>query len=226
MVPLECEWIGENTEKHWVIPTLAKTKSNKQSNQSTQAIRKVVKSMLTKSAVEYKYFDQYSSSGLPAIGIIVNLSDVTRGTEVTQRVGNQILLKTFELRLFAQMNSSAVCQNVRAILLVDQMGVNAPAVNDVLDPVFTGSTYTPVAPYYWDYRKRFRVLSDKNLPLNKESNASAEYHVKHTLNVMSQHIGSSTTFKNQIYLLLISNETNIAQLPTFWYTSRLAFTDE
>lgn len=186
---------------------------------------KQVVSQLSKH-VEIKYFDQFSSASLTAAGTLANISDVTRGAEVTQRVGNQITFKGIEVRFSATINGAATSTAVRMLLFLDTMGVNAPNVGDVLDSTFLGSTYSQVAPYYWDYRKRFVMLKDETTYVNKESNASCFYHVKHKLNVISQNIGSATTFKNQIYLLLVSNEPNVLALPTFWYTTRLTYTDE
>lgn len=176
--------------------------------------------------VETKYFDQFSSASLTAAGVLANISDVTRGAEVTQRVGNQITFKGIEVRFSATINGTATSQAIRLILLLDTMGVNAPVAGDVLDAGFLGSTFAQVAPYYWDYRKRFVIMKDEVVFVNKESNASCYFHVKQKLNVISQNIGSATTFKNQIYLLLLSNEPNVLALPTFWYTSRLTYTDE
>jgi len=189
-------------------------------------VKRVVQSL--SSQTETKYFDQFSSASLPATGVIACITDITRGTDVIQRIGNQVTFTRLDLRIYVKISSVAAVtsQAIRCLLVLDTMGVNAPIVSDVLDAGFLGSTYTQVAPYYWDYRKRFKILYDQVYALNEASNQS-EHHVKHMpLKVVSQNIGASTTFKNQVYILLFSNETNVLQLPTFWWTSRVYFKDD
>jgi len=180
------------------------------------------------SQVETKYFDQYSSASLPATGVIACISDIQRGDDVTNRIGNQVTLTGVDLRLYVKISTAAgvQAQTVRALIVLDLMGVNAPGFTEVLEAAFIGSTYTQVAPYYWDYRKRFKVLHDHVHALNDASNQS-EIAFKHIpLKVKCQNIGVGTTFKNHLYLLLVSNEPNVLQLPTFWYTTRVYFKDE
>jgi len=98
---------------------------------------------------ETKYFDQYQiSTGVTAAGTITNISDITRGNEVTQRVGNQVSLKEIFFRVGMYIHASATQTAVRVIVLLDTMGTNAPVVADVLEAAFLGSVYSEVAPYY------------------------------------------------------------------------------
>ena len=173
-----------------------------------------------KSKTEVKYFDQFSSSTVTASGVITCITDVTRGTDVTQRVGNQITFKGLDLKFNAKISGvvGVESQTVRALLVLDTFGTNAPAFTDVLESAFIGSTYTMVAPIYWDYRKRFKILYDRVHTLNTNSNQCETNYHHLKLNIQSQNIGASTTFKNQIYLLIVGNETNLLQLPTYWWT--------
>jgi len=176
---------------------------------------------------ETKYFDQYQiSTGVTAAGTITNISDITRGNEVTQRVGNQVSLKEIFFRVGMYIHASATQTAVRVIVLLDTMGTNAPVVADVLEAAFLGSVYSEVAPYYWDYRKRFKILHDKVTYLCKQGVSGHAEQFVCKLGVNSQHIGASTTFKNQVYLLLCSNESNVLQLPVINIHSRLTYTDE
>lgn len=202
-------------------------------NNEKQAAKKSVKTKLVKQVVnilkqgvEKKYFDQYASSTLTNAGYIACITDVTRGTDVTQRVGNQITFTGLDLRLYTKIAVGIDAQTVRVLLVLDTFGTNAPNFTDILESAFIGSTYTQNAPYYWDYRKRFRILHDHVHALNENSNQSENVfrHIK--MNIVSQNIGASTTFKNQIYILLVSNESNLLALPVYWYTTRLYFTDE
>jgi len=199
----------------------------KQQKQIKQEVKQMVRSMVTK-PVEIKYFDQYQiSTSVTAAGTITNISDITRGNDVTQRIGNQVTLKEIEFRVGMYINANATQTALRIVVIQDTFGTNAPSVSDVLETGFLGSYYSEVAPIYWDYRKRFRILKDDVTYLCKASNTSGvakQFTVK--LGFNSQHIGSSTTFKNQVYLLLVSNESNALNLPVINIHSRLLFTDE
>lgn len=176
---------------------------------------------------ELKYFDQSLALGAVVAGNIYNISDITRGTEVTQRVGNEVLLKSVKVRMSFSINPNVDKAMIRYIYLLDTMGANAPVVTDVLEAGLVGSTYTDIAPYYWDYRKRFRILRDEVVAMNKySSNAYSHREFELSLNVKSYNIGASTTFKNHLYLLLIGSETNVLNISNVQYHTRVIFTDE
>lgn len=199
----------------------------KQRKQIKQEVKQMVRSMVAK-PVEIKYFDQYQiSTSVTAAGTITNISDITRGNDVTQRIGNQVTLKEIQFRVGMYINANATQTALRIVVIQDTFGTNAPSVSDVLETAFLGSYYSEIAPIYWDYRKRFRILKDDVTYLCKSANTSGvakQFTVK--LGFNSQHIGSSTTFKNQVYLLLVSNESNALNLPVINIHSRLLFTDE
>jgi len=206
---------------------MAKTKSMNSKQKQGEQIAKIVKRNLNKH-VETKYFDQYQiSTNVTASGTITNISDITRGNDVTQRIGNQVTLKEVQFRQGLYISANATQTAVRVLVVLDTFGTNAPSVSDVLETAFLSSVYSEISPYYWDYRKRFRILHDDTTYLCKSSSTSGVYKEwVNKLNLESQHIGSSTTFKNQIYLLLVSNESNVLNLPVINIHSRLLFTDE
>lgn len=206
---------------------LAKSKQNKTNKSVRKEVQKTVKSMLQKD-VEVKYFDQYQlSTNVTAVGTLACISDIVRGTDVTQRVGNEIMLKSIQVRLGCYINANATQTALRYLIVHDTMGVNAPSVSDILEAAFLTSYYSEVAPLYWDYRKRFRILKDKVIYLCKQSSISGyaeQFSLK--LGFRSYQIGSSTTFKNQVYLLLVSNEPNVLNTPVVNIHTRIMFTDE
>jgi hypothetical protein len=116
--------------------------------------------------------------------------------------------------------------NVRCLLVLDKQGYNTPTIADILEPAFLGAAYTTVAPYAWDYRLRFRILHDKVYTLTQAAfqNQFAEFIVP--VNVTSQNIGAASTFLNHVYILIISSETNVLQLPVYYYTTRVRYTDD
>lgn len=204
------------------------TKTNNRRKPAGKEIRKTVKSIVMgMQRVEPKYFDQTIAVNPVTAGGIANISDITRGTDVTQRVGNQVFLKTIEFRCSASLNVNVTKAAIRYIIMIDKMGYNAPVASDVLETALLGTVYTDVSPYVWDYRKRFTILRDEVLSLTK--GGPNEYVTRHftlKLNTHSFHIGAATTFKNQVYILIVGAETNVLNLSTFQYNSRLVFTDE
>jgi len=177
--------------------------------------------------VELKYFDQSLQQGVTYNGILACISDVTRGTDVTQRIGNSIYHKELQVRLSFSINSNVDKAAIRYIFLVDKQGYNAPVVTDILEPGLVSTSYTDIAPYHWDYRKRFTILKDEVVNLNKYSVHG--YLAKHfvlKLGRKAEYIGASTTFVNQVYLLMIGAEANVLNISSAQYHTRLIFTDE
>lgn len=204
---------------------MAKTKTMPVSNEIKKTVKSMVRDMQKR--VEQKYFDQTIAINPVVAGTLHNISDITRGTDVTQRLGNEVTLQKVEFRLSASLNPNITKAAIRYIIFIDTMGYNAPAVSDMLELALIGTTYTDISPYVWDYRKRFRVLKDEVLSLTQggpNEYIAKQFSIK--LGIQSYNIGASTTFKNQLYILIIGAETNVLNLSTFQYNSRLLFTDE
>ncbi len=192
-----------------------------------EKIRQALKTLKKQGPPESKYFDQITSASATTAGNIINISDVTRGAEVTQRVGNEIYLQHIDFACAFYLNANTDQAMIRVIVLVDTMGVNAPVVSDVLDSGLVGSGYTNIAPYNWDLRKRFIIKKDMSVNLCKNSETfSRIVRFRVPLNLRSYNIGASTTYKNQVYILFIGTESNTLNLSTFQYHSRLVFTDQ
>jgi len=211
-----------------LLLSLAKTKTTtNKSNKLEDKIKRALKDLNGQKKVESKYFDQITSASVTTAGNIINISDITRGSEVTQRVGNQVFLKYIDFSFAYYLNTNTDQAMIRAIILVDTMGVNAPVVSDVLDSGLVGSGYTNIAHYNWDLRKRFIIKKDMTVNLCKNSEVfSRVVKFRVPLNIASYNIGASTTYKNQVYILFIGTESNTLNLSTFQFTSRLVFTDQ
>lgn len=189
-------------------------------------VKQMVKSMIQQ-PVEQKYFDQSLALGAVVAGNIYCISDITRGDDVTQRIGNQVVLKEIDMRTSFSINTNVQKAAIRFIILQDKQGMNAPIVTDILESGLVGTAYTDVCPYYWDYRRRFKILHDEVVPMNRNgSNGYSVRHIHRKLNSKAQYIGAATTFVNQIYLLVIGAELNILDISNFQYHSRILFTDE
>jgi len=204
-----------------------KAKSNRVGKKVNKQVKDLVKSIVNQ-PVERKYFDQSLSGGITCTGGMTNISDVTRGVEVTQRIGNQITLKELQMRLYFDLNPNVETTAIRYLIVLDKQGYNAPVISDVLESGLLGGSYTSICPLYWDYMRRFRVLRDEVVTLVKGgSNQCVQRNFTINLKgIKSYHIGASTTFANQIYLVQVGNETNVLDISTMMYHSRLIYTDE
>jgi hypothetical protein len=217
---------NKNSENIQVKNSLAKNKSKNTKRAVKPAdVRSMVRSMLTKN-VEMKYFDQFGGGGIPTAGTMSNISDIVRGSEVTQRIGNQVTLKRLQLGITTNIHPSAANSYTRAIIVLDKQGMNTPSISDVLETAYLSSPYVAVAPVHWDYRKRFKILADKKVLLTQAALTAACMEFDLSLNINAQYIGLSSTFVNQIYLILLSTEQNILALSGSYWQSRLTFQDE
>lgn len=206
------------------------TKTNK--NKSGKIKKKMVSSLIKQIAssnVEIKHFDQSSAAAISVSGLLVNVSDITRGDDVTQRIGNQVSIKNIHLKVTWTLGTNATAQRVRTMIVVDKQGFNTPVVTDIIDTSFVGGGggYSSIGYYYWDYRKRFKVIYDHVSCLTSSgSNQTIHLDRKASLNLKSQYIGASTTFTNQVYLLFIADDSNVLDFPACYYSTRITFTDE
>jgi len=211
-----------------LLHSLGKTRNiNKEKNRDKAPVtRAMVKSMIAK-PVETKYFDQSQAQGAVNAGTITCVTDITRGTDVTQRIGNEVMLKEMQVRMSFTINANVNTSVIRYVFAVDTMGVNAPSVGDVLESGLLSTGYTDIAPYYWDYRRRFKILHDDSVGLCKYANNA--YLFKHftlPLGFRSSNIGASTTFKNHVYLIIVGAEANVLNISNVQYHLRTLFTDE
>ena len=175
---------------------------------------------------ELKYFEQYGSGQISVAGNIVNISDITQGVDVIQRVGQQVKFSHAELKLHITIQGTATPEINRVMLVLDTQGFNAPGVSDILEGIFSGSAWMPIATTNWNYKRRFRILYDQAFSMNNAAYQNVVVHKKVSLkNIVANYIGASTTFKNQVYLLFMTSESNVLALPNYYWTWRLYFHD-
>jgi len=177
-------------------------------------------------SIETKYFDQYSAGSIAPTGFLAVVSDITRGTDVIQRIGNQVTFRKFKFRFTCNIHPNAINAYVRVMIVLDKQGFNAPTIANIIEPLGLSSPYIATVPVFWDYRLRFSVLADKKVVLTQAAQTANHIDIDLPLNINSQNIGASTTFTNQLYVVVLSTEQNILALPGFYWYSRLEFTDD
>lgn len=175
--------------------------------------------------VEKKHIDRLASFNVTNLGTINVLTDVlNQGAGETQRIGDSIYALYLFLKLKVTLTTGSTYDNIRVIIVRDTMGVNAPVVTDILDGGQLGGGFAPLAQYNHFYLSRWRRLYDR---VHKISDGGGQSLViQRTIPIYSKldFIGAST-FKNQVYILLVSDESNILALPSCTYSTRLLYTD-
>jgi len=199
-------------------------RSKKKQKELEQVVAKVVKKTVTS---ELKYFEQYAAGPISIAGNIVNISDITQGTDVTQRIGQQVKFSHCELKFHLTIAGAATPEINRVMLVMDMQGYNAPVIGDIVEPLFAATAWMPIATLNWNYKRRFQVLFDRAFAMNNAAtpNVVCEKRVRLGGKV-ANYIGASTTFKNQIYLLFMTSESNVLALPNYYFTFRLYFHDD
>lgn len=183
---------------------------------------------------ELKTIDQSGqNSTITAAGTVTLLNGIGQGTDYTQRIGRQVLLKAINFKIDIRLAglTTGAGETVRCLLVYDcQTNAAAPAVTDILN------TATPLSPMNLNNRDRFKVLKDWIVPLEVSQytagvlNAGSPMrHVKKTYKRISMDMifgatGSTVGSINTggIFLLMIGIVGSVA---VFDYDSRVRFMD-
>jgi len=116
--------------------------------------------------VEKKVADTATASTINTDGAFILLASPTPGTDMTNRIGRKIILKSVYLRGYmaseAALNAAVpvaqVAQQMRMILFIDyQPNGAAPAITDLL------KTAAPSSQLNLNNRDRFKILKDKTI---------------------------------------------------------------
>lgn len=195
-------------------------------NKRVKKIERVVKHI---GRVETKIHDQYGTSNPNALGDLILISDIPQGNTINGRLGNIVTLKSLDLRLYAiSLNfgiSTIGLYSQRVMIVLDKMGPNTPIVTTILEPISINTGYAPLSFKNQNYQSRFQVLADRTFVLDPLNDTCVNMHIHKRFNIVSESIGASVTFKNQLYLLFINQETNVLAPPLINWQTRLTFTD-
>ncbi len=185
---------------------------------STQIQRAIRKSE------EVKFLDN-SSGGNTTVdytGLINNISLVTTGTGVSNKIGSSIHPRWLELRIVIDPTAS---NTWRYIVFQDTMATGAaPITSDVLSTV--GSTYATVSPYNFEnYRtnKRFKIHLDHTIGASTGGPGAISYTKRIPLGGFIGFQTGNVLYKNTLYILFISDSAAAVGVQR-WYT-RLCYTD-
>lgn len=195
--------------------------------------RKQVKAIV-KGQEETKVYDsQKSLIATEYTGWVQSLTaNAVAGTVMSQGVGNTNYIggrvnPTF-LYVGFQIENPAT-YNLTRVIILQAPGNNPPQISQVLQ--FTGNVRTPLSPYDWNHRDRFRVLADKRFLINNSitaGNASATYQFKikgKKMRPINFADASGTIEDNGIYIYAWGDEALISGPAYCQYIARLYFKD-
>lgn len=175
---------------------------------------------------ETKYYDFNITQGPMWTGLLNILSNIPAGNLEGERIGNSAFLKGMYANFIINKNPALIgTQNIRVILFIDKQGYNTPVITDVLEPALLGTVNAPLALYNKNYLNRFTILYDKIVTVNDSKTETVILKRYIRLRKKAHYIGLGTSFSNQVYLLHISSEGNILQLPTVSASFRTIYTD-
>lgn len=178
--------------------------------------------------VEKKYRD-YSQ-----ISAAINWSGSTfssfclpaQGDGVSERVGDSIKVTSCKIRCRLVGSGSGTGNLVRFIVFWDKEGtVGGPS--DVLDT--TGSVSTPLEYYIKDRMHEFQVLADRVYTINSDQSAYRYITFNFYKKNINKHIkfteGATTVEKNQLKMIVVSDEDPAGAPPRLWFQARTHYID-
>lgn len=110
---------------------------------------------------ELKFIDVTSSGTTATAGAVTLLNGVATGTDITNRIGRKIMMKSILFRLDLQTTATSLLGDfIRVLVVYDcQTNTTTPAVTDVIVNNYN-------SPMNLSNRDRFKVLIDKHVIMN------------------------------------------------------------
>jgi len=177
---------------------------------------------------------------------VVDLSAVTQGVSGAQRVGDRLvpssLLLRFNLWNNTGVTSNLVC-NWRIFVFqykADSSVAAHPVLSDLLqtNPANAGTTYGSFSNYDIDYDRMYHILWDSGLVQTNGNHGQAvtgassygewrivQKRIPLGRNRIVDFFTGATTGFNHIYLMVTTDQANIASNPLLTYSSQFRFTD-
>ncbi len=172
---------------------------------------------------ELKFTDTTVTQFASNVGQLSGLDYPTLGTGAENRLGNEITVRHIETRYHASLNG-ATANILRLLLLVDLQGYNSPAVTDIIQAANVGTAFMPISPFNYPYRKRFKILWEGTFMLCTAIPETTQ-RLKIPINLTTTFVGAST-FVNQLYWLVCSDESNATNYPVVNACHRVVYSDQ
>lgn len=215
---------------------MARYRNYRRKRSKTTASQKLLKTvmndhkkLMAMGKPEKKHTDMYVTQGTINTGVISLISGITQGTGDTQRVGIRCkyVHMSMKYELFNDNISIISHEYIRVMIVQDKMGTNAPTIAELFESFPMGGQFAPLSPLNRNYIDRFHVLYDKLHKFDDINNSAVAVVKSKKINIVSDYIGTgATTFKNQIYLVVVSSNGNLLGASQINFVSRLLFTDD
>lgn len=176
---------------------------------------------------EFKTIDYSTYREPTTTGVVYLINGCARGSAFNQRNGQEILMRSIELR-YHVVSQSVTLNSICRIAIVYDRQTNAalPAITDILNTADITSARN------LENRKRFRILYDKTIPLSiSNTNGSQHYEkfyrkLRHPVNFNTGTTGGSGDITTgSLLIVLDSDQALVADSPRVYYHTRVRFTD-
>lgn len=183
-------------------------------------------------SAEFKSIDDNGGQEMNTTGSLHCLNACVRGSDIGDRVGRQIMMKSIQLNIHAYAKAGTGVRQVgRALVVYDrQTNGSLPAVTDIITTV---SRVT--APRNLNNRKRFKILWDMPICLssdvtdNDQSQITIQKYrkLRHPVEFNSGNAGTYGDISTgALWLVLYGTEATGTTAATFDYDSRVRFLDQ
>jgi len=158
------------------------------------------------------------------------LANFTTGAKPDQRVGKNIVVKTFQMKAIVTADPDAITATgytyFRLIIAIDKQ---ANAYQTTLGTILKTGGLLVNAPLNMSNSERFSILYNKVIRLDHATGISKQINVYKKLNMPVEYnledasASGTIPVENNIVIATVSNEHN--DCPTFIYNTRIRYTD-
>lgn len=179
-------------------------------------LRDLVKSVEMKRIFQTRAF---STLGIPENLFYAN--SISRGTGQGQRIGNKVLLKYFECRIFIRQDATLPSNLFRVML------VHAKTPSIAADPtdVFASSAQLFDSMYSIDNAGQYAVLIDKVYNFSVTGNLTRYVHWRKKLNIEVRYVEGLTSEEQQELILMLIPRIALPSSFAVSLDSRVKFVD-
>lgn len=193
-------------------------------------VAKAVLPMIRMINTEVKFIDTATSDAVSDTVTFQSYNGVAQGTDESNRIGNSILAKDWNIRIRGRTNHTTTPYNyIRFVMFVDRFTTGS---SPTAAQLFQDTARPTISAFHKDYTDRFSILKDKRFTISAQSTATAsvgfsfkvykklDFHIRYTAGTSS--VGSYGP--NSLWIAIITGNPT-ADTIAFDTYSRVNFTD-
>lgn len=223
--------VGMDYEARGTSRSAPKRKRERESNAPSKKVRggpsmgtitRKIKKEVTKGK-EKKYFNMSATGTVDWNGTITDMCLVAQGDADTDRDGDQLEIRSFELNYTLSQGDAT---NQFRVIVLQWFPTSVPTVANII--FGSGAATAPIASYQHDNRFQFRILLDEVVSLASAAGTAALTR-RHMLiggfkTRKLQYVAGSTAGSDHLYMLLVSDSSASAH-PGITYYAKLNYFD-